>query len=768
MARFGDDTQTVGQRPRRYIDRQQRLNTIIERLQEIEHLRPALDEMAPHILRLVMAERLRVYERGASGSDLACIYCSTNEGELPRVALSPDSVPGYVALSQIPVSIDDVYDTERLRAVNPRLSFDYDRDQASGYLTRSLLVVPINSGEALLGVLEIINKTAADGFSDQDMTLAQQLSGALADKMRFERESSEGPFEYLLEHDLIAAEQLEEARMLAGEREQSLAHILRTKFEVSTEDIGLSLEQFYQVPFMAYDPDVMLPLDLLETLNKPFLVRNRWVPVAGNRRKVVVLIDNPNDPARIMEIQRIVSAESYEFMVGIEEDILLFLGVEQEEEFAEIEAPEADLHDLVVRLDSEHATLHEGAKGDADELAQENQAAVVQLVNKIIADAVTARASDIHVEPSKGGANGVVRMRIDGVCQPVLDIPSTHVRYIVARIKIMSKIDIAETRLPQDGKIACRLEGQPLELRVATIPTVNGESVIMRLLAAGDPIPFDKLNLTDRNAHELLRMLEHPHGIVLVVGPTGSGKTTSLHALLAKINTPERKILTAEDPVEITQPGLQQLQVRPNIGLDFARALRSFLRADPDVILIGEMRDYETAHSGIEASLTGHLVFSTLHTNSAPETVTRLLDMGLDPLNFSDALIGVMAQRLVRTLCKECKEAYTPDGKEMEQLINAYGPEYFPELGVNEATLELYRPVGCEVCGGIGYRGRTGIHEVLVASERIKAAILERPAATRLQELAMQEGMRTLLQDGIGKVFRGQTDLQQVRTVTFL
>jgi type II secretory ATPase GspE/PulE/Tfp pilus assembly ATPase PilB-like protein len=303
---------------------------------------------------------------------------------------------------------------------------------------------------------------------------------------------------------------------------------------------------------------------------------------------------------------------------------------------------------------------------------------------------------------------------------------------------------------------------------VATIPTVNGESVIMRLLAAGDPIPFDKLNLTDRNAHELLRMLEHPHGIVLVVGPTGSGKTTSLHALLAKINTPERKILTAEDPVEITQPGLQQLQVRPNIGLDFARALRSFLRADPDVILIGEMRDYETAHSGIEASLTGHLVFSTLHTNSAPETVTRLLDMGLDPLNFSDALIGVMAQRLVRTLCKECKEAYTPDGKEMEQLINAYGPEYFPELGVNEATLELYRPVGCEVCGGIGYRGRTGIHEVLVASERIKAAILERPAATRLQELAMQEGMRTLLQDGIGKVFRGQTDLQQVRTVTFL
>jgi type II secretory ATPase GspE/PulE/Tfp pilus assembly ATPase PilB-like protein len=374
-------------------------------------------------------------------------------------------------------------------------------------------------------------------------------------------------------------------------------------------------------------------------------------------------------------------------------------------------------------------------------------------------------ASDIHVEPSKGTANGTVRMRVDGVCRVTLDIPADFIRYVVSRIKIMSKVDISETRLPQDGKITCRLYGQPLELRVATLPTVNGETVVMRLLAAGEAMPFDKLNLTPHNAAVIRRMIDHPHGIVLVVGPTGSGKTTTLHALLALINTPERKILTAEDPVEITQPGLQQVQIRSGIGLDFARALRAFLRADPDVILIGEMRDYETAHSGIEASLTGHLVFTTLHTNSAPETITRLLDMGLDPLNFADALIGVLAQRLVRTLCVKCKEAYTPDGREIEQLINAYGPEYFPELGINEADLILYRPRGCPNCGNTGYRGRTGIHEALEATVRIKELVVNKDSAARIKAMAMEDGMRTLLQDGITKVFRGETDFRQVRAV---
>ena len=335
----------------------------------------------------------------------------------------------------------------------------------------------------------------------------------------------------------------------------------------------------------------------------------------------------------------------------------------------------------------------------------------------------------------------------------------------MSRIKIMSGLDIAERRKPQDGKCAVRFRGQPIELRVATIPTVNGESVVLRILAASEPLPVEKLNLSERNISELKKLVVRPHGIMLVVGPTGSGKTTTLHAVLGHINTPERKIWTAEDPVEITQSGLQQVQVLPKIGFDFAAALRSFLRADPDVIMIGEMRDRETASSGIEASLTGHMVFSTLHTNSAAETVTRLLDMGIDPISFSDALLGVLAQRLVRTLCDKCKQAYQPTTREIESLIHYYGEQYFDELNVDRAGLTLYKAKGCEHCAGSGYRGRTGVHELLVSSPEMIELIYKNATAGEIHSLSVQQGMRTLMQDGIAKLLRGQTDIEQIMKV---
>jgi type II secretory ATPase GspE/PulE/Tfp pilus assembly ATPase PilB-like protein len=309
------------------------------------------------------------------------------------------------------------------------------------------------------------------------------------------------------------------------------------------------------------------------------------------------------------------------------------------------------------------------------------------------------------------------------------------------------------------------MKDKPVELRVATIPTVSrDEDVVLRILAGGEPLPMDKLLLSPRNFTELKRVVEKPYGLVLAVGPTGSGKTTTLHSLVGAINTPVRKIWTAEDPVEITQRGLRQVQVQPKIGFDFAAALRAFLRADPDVIMVGEMRDKETASMGIEASLTGHLVLSTLHTNSAPETVTRLVDMGLDPFTFSDALLGVLAQRLARRLCLGCRVEYEATQPEREELIAFFGQDELDQV-LDGRPFKLFRASGCLKCEGRGYKGRLGLHELLVNDDSLRLAIQRKSPVDEIRRMAVAGGMRTLLQDGIEKCLQGLTDMRQVLAV---
>ena len=424
----------------------------------------------------------------------------------------------------------------------------------------------------------------------------------------------------------------------------------------------------------------------------------------------------------------------------------------------------------------------EAAPGDlglevSDNAVRETDNTLVKLVNKIVLDARDQGASDIHIEPRPGRENTRIRFRRDGVLYDYLEVPASFRNALVARIKIMANLDISEKRRPQDGKIDFKRFGPArIELRVATIPTNNNlESVVLRILAGAKPMPLDKMHLAPRVLKNLRALAEKPYGLILVCGPTGSGKTTTLHSVLGYINTPERKIWTAEDPVEITQPGLSQVQVNAKIGWTFAAALRSFLRADPDVIMVGEMRDQETAQTGIEASLTGHLVLSTLHTNSAAESITRLLDMGLDPFNFADAILGVLAQRLARRLCADC----TVIQPVTEPAIEALAAEYCAGTALNPARaveswtadygrngrISLGSPSGCKECADTGFRGRIPLHELLVATPPVRHLVRSRAPVSAIVPAAMGDGMRTLKQDGIEKVLQRMTTIEQVRAV---
>ena len=403
-----------------------------------------------------------------------------------------------------------------------------------------------------------------------------------------------------------------------------------------------------------------------------------------------------------------------------------------------------------------------------DENNQHNELgenAAVRLVNKIILDAVRERASDIHLEPNGAKNDLVIRFRVDGECREYRRIPAEYRAQLVARIKIMAHLNIAEQRIPQDGKIRFKLGEKVVELRVVTLPTAGkNEDVVLRILVDSKAHPLGKMNLSPDYLRSIQNLVTSPYGMVLAVGPTGSGKTTTLHAMLNKVNAVEKKIWTIEDPVEITQPGLRQMQVNPQIGLSFASAMRSFLRADPDVIMVGEMRDEETAHMAIEASLTGHLVFSTLHTNNAPETITRLIDMGMEPFSFSDALLGILAQRLTRRLCERCKSEYVASDSERHEFSSYLGETALSRLA-GPGPLKLFRAVGCVECDDSGYRGRLAVHELLINNDELREAMQTRATAAELRALAEKNGMRTLLQDGVAKCLQGLTDLKQILAV---
>ena len=576
-------------------------------------------------------------------------------------------------------------------------------------------------------------------------------------------------YDYLLNNNKVTTEQLLDALALSKKNKASVEYILLTQFNVSREDIGESLSACYRHPFKGFDPDAATPIELLTNLKKSFLLQDLWVPLGWDKDSIQVLIDDPINLNKVDIVKALLKAKKADFFVGIKEDIEAYIKLFFDKKMVtdEAEASESNFDEFDMMPDISFEEEEENYEDKVDEF-NEASGKVVKLVDQILVTAYRKNTSDIHIEPSPLTKATTVRFRLDGVCQEYIQVPNTMAKGVLSRIKIMAGLDIAERRLPQDGKIKFKRKGiPPFELRVATIPTTGGfEDAVLRILAKAGAMKLDSMGLNQRNLDVMKEIITQPYGLVLVVGPTGSGKTTSLHSALGYINKPGIKIWTAEDPVEITQQGMRQVEAHPKIGLDFARIMRAFLRADPDVIMIGEMRDKETASIGIEASLTGHLVLSTLHTNSAPETITRLLDMGLNPLNFSDAFLGVMAQRLVRRLCEKCRTEYHPTREEFEEIIHDYGKEQFETTGIKYTEdLTLYKSQGCSLCSGTGYKGRLGIHELMEGTPEVKRMIKKQSNSEELLLQAIKEGMTTLKQDGILKSFDGLTDVSEIRRV---
>jgi len=575
----------------------------------------------------------------------------------------------------------------------------------------------------------------------------------------------------LLKDGIIDQQKLSQAHDVSKKSNISFEKALIKLGYADEEQIAQALASQFDLPYVKIN-SLNVDITLSRFINAAYAQKHQIVPISKIGNTLTLAMIEPLKNYVLMELEdsirlRIISA------IASESSIVSVLNRLYNLQSSAKSAPESGeknlefMPDNIDNLLSSTSALEEPEIEEETRKVTEKDSIIVRLVNKIVYDAYMKKASDIHVEPYPGKKDLIIRIRVDGQCSIYQQIPYKYKYAIVSRIKIMAQLDIAERRKPQDGKIEFRKFGPlDIELRIATIPTAGGlEDVVIRLLPGGEPIEFDKLGLSERNLRVFDKSVKSPYGLILVVGPTGSGKTTTLHSGLARINSNNRKIWTAEDPVEITQTGLRQVQVNPRIGLTFAAALRAFLRADPDVIMVGEMRDAETTSMGIEASLTGHLVFSTLHTNTAPETVTRLLDMGMDPFSFSDALLCILAQRLARRLCNDCKEGYHPDDAEIEELIDEYGRDSFAAVDINRAGLTFYRGVGCDSCGHSGYKGRLGVHEILDCTDDLKVLIKRRADTDIIRQQAVKDGMTTLKQDGIVKVLNGLTDIHEIRRV---
>jgi|GEM_PF-3361995 len=760
------------------------LESFVSKIKNIDLNNASLDSLTDSLENIFECESATLYTYDGSKKELYSKSFRSQPLEEICFKVSANNLPGYVAATGKPLNIGDVHSNEELTSHHHDLSYDDSRDKKIGFKTRSIILIPLPHKNKLVGVMEIVNKNDGNPFLETDFIRAKAIAlvmGLALVKLEERKHNKEKvdnqdddiktveaqkptKFSYLIAKGFLTEDELTLINRKSQESGSDVEDLLVKELYLRPLDVGKSLESYYYMPYTGYDKSAVKPnLENFEIVVETLRNQN-WVPLKNDDANVVVLINDPTDKSTIETIKQIFTQKKIDFRVGLKMDIQEYInGFYKTEETPNIPEPEKLPEDKTLELviDEEYQT-----KAPEDQVPMPDSSN--KLFDEMLSIAIRQGVTDIHIEPGMEGKNLLIRLRKDGACRVFEEVPFSAQKDIINYIKKLADLDVSVNQLPQNGKFIWSLEANKYELSVVIFPTIgNLEDAMIRVSPLGKPvprfIPITQMEFSDPNLDKIMSRLHANKGMILVTGPEGTGKTTSLHAFLGHLNSPEKKIVTAESPVDIVQGGLRQIQINEEIGLNYVFALETFLLGNPDIIMIGETKDTPTLKLGVEAA-GDRLIFSSLQANSTMDAIRKIREMNVDSNKFAGVFLLIMAQKLVPSLCDSCKEDYHPSQEEFDMLEKFYGSGNFTDLGFQyNDNLTLKKAVGCKKCIFTGYSGKIALQEVLERTPELNRLISEKAPIEEIHNQALKDGMITLNQDGIYKIMSGDCDFKKIQ-----